>query len=374
MFSLFSKKLVMAGIITITLPFGGWTVTTSQAQPTTTNPQAVNSVVGSNLSYNWAGYQATGGTFTGVSGTWTVPAVPSANTTEADATWVGIGGVESHDLIQAGTQALINGSGAPAYQAWYEILPNTTQQVPLTVSAGDSMSVSIAETATGSGEWNVSIRDNTTGQSYSTSLAYNSSQSSAEWIEEMPSDGSSFVPIDNFGTVSFSGATAVENGDSVSMTSAGATELTMVNGAGQTLASPSAIGADGESFTVTRSTNTSASTIGYGNGSGSGYFVVGGRGGLGRGWHRTGVGIEGYRPRDASSTATSTPSTPGVVTGNAFGDGNVDSNAAWQSFYQILQQLQQLQQQAQLQLQTQTQNFREGFSRNGIYIGTRIIR
>lgn len=353
MFSLFSKKLMMAGIITITLPFGGlgsgWTVTTSQAQPpTATNPTAVNSDVGSNLSYNWAGYQATGGTFTGVSGTWTVPSVPSANSTEADATWVGIGGVASHDLIQAGTQALINGSGAPAYQAWYEILPNTTQQVPLTVSAGDSMSASITETAAGSGEWNVSIRDNTTGQSYQTTLAYNSSQSSAEWIEEMPSDGSSFVPLDNFDTVSFSGGTAVENGNTVSIAGAGATELTMVNGAQQTLAAPSAIGADGESFTITRA--SAVATTGT---------VIGGRGGLGRSWRRTGVGIEGYAPSPRVTSTSPSPSAPTVVTGVAgFGGGG----GAW---YQIIQQLQQLQQQARLQLQTQTQTLREGFFRNG---------
>jgi hypothetical protein len=348
MFSLLSKKLAMAAIITIALPVGGWTMATT--------PTAVNSVGGSNLSYNWAGYQATGGTFTGVSGTWTVPSVPSANTTEADATWVGIGGVTSHDLIQAGTQALINGSGAPAYQAWYEILPNTTQQVPLTVSPGDSMTASIAETATGSGEWNVSIRDNTTGQSYQTSLSYNSSQSSAEWIEEMPSDGSSFVPLDNFGTVSFSGATAVENGNSVSMTGASATELTMVNGTGQALATPSAIGADGESFTVTRDSATSTNV------------VIGRRGGLGRGWRRTGVGIEGYRPHagvTSTTTPASSPSSSGVTGAGA---------AGWQSFYQILQQLRELQQQAQLQLQAQTQTFREGVVRNGLRIGTRIGR
>ncbi len=331
----------MAGIITITLPFGGWTVTTSQP--------AVNSGASSNLSYNWAGYQATGGTFTAVSGTWTVPAVPSANSTEADATWVGIGGVESHDLIQAGTQALINGSGAPAYQAWYEILPNTTQQVPLSVSPGDSMTASIAEAATGSGEWNVSIRDNTTGQSYSTTLSYNSSQSSAEWIEEMPSDGSSFVPIDNFGTVSFTGATTVENGNTVSMTGAGATELTMVNGAQQALVTPSAIGSDGESFMVARSSAVATSVAGNG-----GYATIGGRGGLGRGWRRTGVGIEGYRPHGSAPASTPTTGTPTVATGSALGNG-----AAWQSFYQILQQLQALQAQARLQLQTQTQNFRD---------------
>jgi hypothetical protein len=289
------NKFLMAGIITITLPFGGG-FTVAQTQPTQPtqpqNPTAVNSVVSSNSSYNWSGYQATGGTFTSVSGTWTIPAVASANSTEADATWVGIGGVTSHDLIQAGTQAVINGSGAPAYQAWYEMLPQATTQVPLTVSPGDSMSISLAQTSEasdGSGstpampaEWLVSIRDNTTGQSYQNSFAYNSSLSSAEWIEEMPSDGQSFVPLDNFGSISFTGGTTTENGATQTMAGANAQEITMVNRAGQALASPSTLGADGESFAVTRSSaspTTGGGTAGFGIG------------GLGRGWRRTGVGI-----------------------------------------------------------------------------------
>src|SRR5581483_11427568 len=47
-----------------------------------------------NLSYNWAGYVAGGGGFSGVSGSWVVPAVVSG-TPGADATWVGVGGTNS---------------------------------------------------------------------------------------------------------------------------------------------------------------------------------------------------------------------------------------------------------------------------------------
>ncbi len=58
--------------------------------------------VGQNTSHNWSGYAAKSGTYTGVTGTWTVP-VPGINRTPGvGATWVGIGGVTSHDLIQAG--------------------------------------------------------------------------------------------------------------------------------------------------------------------------------------------------------------------------------------------------------------------------------
>src|SRR2546427_4217339 len=67
--------------------------------PTVTQPGTPASVTSS--SSNWSGYAASGGTFTSVTATWTVPTV-SATSPGADATWVGIGGLESQDLIQAG--------------------------------------------------------------------------------------------------------------------------------------------------------------------------------------------------------------------------------------------------------------------------------
>src|SRR5207302_942885 len=81
-------------------------------------------------SSNGSGYAATGGTFTAVSGAWTVPQV-SATTAGLDATWVGIGGMTTNDLIQAGTQAMVSGRGGVQYEAWIELLPRSSQTVPL---------------------------------------------------------------------------------------------------------------------------------------------------------------------------------------------------------------------------------------------------
>ena len=58
-----------------------------------------------------------------------------------DAAWVGIGGVRGRDLIQAGTQQTVSGNGSTQYQAWIEMLPQSSRPVPLTVHAGDSVSV-----------------------------------------------------------------------------------------------------------------------------------------------------------------------------------------------------------------------------------------
>jgi hypothetical protein len=212
-------------------------------------------------SHNWSGYVATQGNYTGVTGTWTVPQ-PSSTGAGVGATWVGIGGVNSQDLIQAGTQDVTSGS-QHQFQSWIETLPQASQQVPLAVAPGDSITTSITESAPGSGVWSIDLKNNTTGQSYQTTVHYRSSQSSAEWIEEAPANlsgnATTIVPLDNFGTVSFSGAAAVDNGQSVDLTQAGAQTVTMVNANSQALAIPSGIGSDGSSFTVTR-TSAPAST------------------------------------------------------------------------------------------------------------------
>lgn len=209
--------------------------------------------VSSSVSSNWAGYSATGGSFTTVAGSWTVPHVSTGTNPGVDATWVGIGGVSSSDLIQAGTQESVNRAGRIMYEAWVEMLPHASQIVPLTVNAGDSMTVSVSQLSTG--QWQLSLKDNTTGQSYQATAAYQSSLSSADWIEEAPNGRGGELPLDNFGSVQFSGATTTENGQQVTVAQANGQPITMAN-RGQTLAVPSALGADGASFTVTRTSSS----------------------------------------------------------------------------------------------------------------------
>lgn len=224
----------------------------------TTTPGAARAF---STSSNWSGYAATGGAFTSVTGTWTVPTV-TATTSGADATWVGIGGVASSDLIQAGTQATVSG-GTVAYDAWIEMLPQTSRPVSLSVNPGDSVTVTISQQS--SGRWSISIKDNTTGGRYATTVTYRSSNSSAEWVQEAPSIGRGTVALDQFGSIHFSGATAVRDGKTLDLTKLGAQAITMINGRRQPLAEPSAIGADGSSFTVTR---TGAPSTGGGTGTG----------------------------------------------------------------------------------------------------------
>ncbi|MBV9356423.1 MAG: hypothetical protein JO023_12955 [Chloroflexi bacterium] len=214
---------------------------------------------GQDTSRNWSGYAATGATYTGISGTWTVPQVAASSNgaSGVGATWVGIGGVNTRDLIQAGTED--SGSGREnEYEAWIEMLPAASKQVPLAVAPGDSITVSIDEQ--GNGTWQITLSDNASGKTYQTTVHYASTRSSVEWIEEAPSSRNGVLPIDNFGAVSFTGATAVDNGQNGTLGQVGARPISLLNARKQPLAVPSAIGSDGESFSVERTSAPATTT------------------------------------------------------------------------------------------------------------------
>lgn len=213
-------------------------------------PTAPKVGVGQDISHNWSGYAATDGKFTSVSGTWIVPEPQAGGSYGTGATWVGIGGVTSHDLVQAGTEEMTNGSGASHYEAWIETLPRPSQPVPFTVNPGDSVTVSLSQQ--GSNGWLIKFQNNTTGQSYEKSLQYKSSLSSAEWVEEAPSARRGVLPLDNFGTVQFSAGSATKDGKSVSIAKSGAQPVKMADAAGQIIATPSDLSTDGQGFTVRR--------------------------------------------------------------------------------------------------------------------------
>ena len=216
-----------------------------------------------NTSHNWSGYAASGnGSYTQVTGTWTVPAFAADGPSGIDAAWVGIGGVRSRDLVQAGTQQSVSGSGRTQYQAWIEMLPRSSRPVPLRVHAGDSVTVDISEQSPD--QWLIHFVNNTSGQTYDTTQTYHSSHSSAEWVEEAPSGGrGGILPLDNFGSIPFSNGSTVKNGQTVNIADSGARAITMINNSNKPLAVPSDLGSDGASFTVAR-TDQPAVTPGTG--------------------------------------------------------------------------------------------------------------
>ena len=247
-------KPIIIGLLTfITSISGSIAPVINQTQPIqkTLQPTAA---ANADISRNWSGYTTTTGNFTGVSATWTIPQIANNNGNKlgTDATWVGIGGVDTHDLIQAGTQEIIGRDGQVAYNAFYETLPYSSRPLEVSVKGGDSVTVSLTQQSTGI--WHISFKNNTSGQSTSMNQQYDSSLSSADWIEEAPSSIRRILPLDNFGTIEFTNASAIKNGQTVNLAEANAKAISM-GSYGQTIATTSVLGTDNASFTVT-STNS----------------------------------------------------------------------------------------------------------------------
>jgi Peptidase A4 family len=224
---------------------------TSPSSSTTPPAPSLTPVPGQDASHNWAGYAASNGTYTAVSGTWSVPSISAAGALGVGATWIGIGGTSTRDLIQTGTQEVSAGGGSVRYNAWIETLPDSSRTVNLVVSPGDSVTVSITEQS--KDQWLVVLKNNTTGQSYQETVQYTSSHSSVEWIVEAPSSSRQLLPLDNFGTIVFTNGSATVDGKTVTIAGSKASPISMVDLQGSVLASPSNVTSDGKGFTVTRS-------------------------------------------------------------------------------------------------------------------------
>ncbi len=193
-------------------------------------------------SSNWAGYALAAGPYRSVSGQWTVPTVGPTGRSSYSAQWVGVDGVSSASLIQAGTQAnFIHGS--PQYSVWWEILPAPAVAIrTLTVRAGDVISVTIARVS--AGRWRITLKDSRSG-SFTTTRDYTGPGTSAEWIEEAPFIGWRIPPLAVHGPVVFDNAMVNGRVAHLSMGDAGA----MLR-RGVLVDTPSAPDPDGNGFAV----------------------------------------------------------------------------------------------------------------------------
>ncbi len=200
-------------------------------------------------SSNWAGYDAAGGGYTSVSATWTQPAVvPDATKASYSAFWVGLDGDGSNTVEQIGTDS-DNDNGTPSYYAWYEMYPAASVTISgMTITPGDVLQGSVV--SDGAGNFTLMLTDQTTGVTKTFSKSSSKAKdASAEVIAEAPSDNSGVLPLADFGTVSFSACTI--NGSPLA--SAPWQQIDMVDQSSNTkLATTSALGADGGSFSVAR--------------------------------------------------------------------------------------------------------------------------
>jgi hypothetical protein len=224
------------------LAIGAVIATASTGGAATTLRQDLNHRITNSTSTNWSGYAVTGGRYTSVSASWTEPSV-SCSGTAYSSFWVGLDGDTSSTVEQLGTDADCSGS-TPQYYAWTEMYPKYPVNLSGTVKPGDKLSASV--TTNGSGSFTLKITDSTQGWTSTTNAKLHSAAlASAEVIAEAPSSRSGVLPLANFGSVGFTGATA--NGVSMDSLS-GLDPITMASGS-TVKAQPSNM--SGGSFTVT---------------------------------------------------------------------------------------------------------------------------
>jgi Peptidase A4 family len=216
-----------------------------------------------NQSNNWFGYNQSSleqgdKLFNSISGNWTVPTATQHTSGQAEASsdWIGIGGgcvdsgctVTDSTLIQTGTEQDVSSAGAPSYSAWYELVPAPSLTISsITVHPGDQMHASISQVATDADVWNITISDLSTGQSYSTTVPYSSTMSTAEWIEETPLEigtNAGFAALPNLTNPAFSSGTV--NGSTVALSPM--EEMDLIDSNGNVIGAPSAPNSAGSGF------------------------------------------------------------------------------------------------------------------------------
>ncbi|MDT8910225.1 G1 family glutamic endopeptidase [Amycolatopsis sp. PS_44_ISF1] len=189
---------------------------------------------------NWGGYVSFG-SFTTATASWKEPSVTCNSSNDLFAPWVGIDGDGSSTVEQTGV-ATDCSSGRAVYQAWYEMYPAapvyySTSAAP--VSAGDNFTATVTRSGN---SYKLDISDTTKGWSKTTTKSLNAKHASAEAIIESPTD--SYPSIN--GGISFSGVKF--DGKSLASTNPQGIDADD-NGSGTY--SPSRIGSDGQSFTMT---------------------------------------------------------------------------------------------------------------------------
>ncbi|MEU6284895.1 G1 family glutamic endopeptidase [Streptomyces sp. NPDC047028] len=161
-------------------------------------------------SSNWAGYAATGTTFTSVSASWVQPSVNCTRSTTYSSFWIGIDGDGSNSVEQTGTEADCS-RGRAVYSSWYEMYPAYPVNYSNSVSAGDHFSSTITRSGT---KYTLTLTDTIKGWTKTTTKTQSGlSNASAEVIAEAPSSSTGVLPLSNFGTASFTNATA--NGQAI---------------------------------------------------------------------------------------------------------------------------------------------------------------
>jgi hypothetical protein len=172
-------------------------------------------------SSNWAGAILIGTGFKSVTGTFTVPTPTSSG---SGAAWVGIDGDTCDTaILQTGIDWTNSGSSV-TYDAWYEWYPDYSYDFSgITIAAGDTIKVTVTASSLTGGT--AVVENVSTGETVTHTFSNEGSEGdlceyNAEWIVEDYEEGSSLVSFADFGSVTFTDASAIDGSGTVGTTGA----------------------------------------------------------------------------------------------------------------------------------------------------------
>lgn len=171
-------------------------------------------------SSNWAGAVLIGTGYKSVTATFKVPTPSTAGSGSA---WVGIDGDTcSSAILQTGVDWTKSGSSV-TYDAWYEWYPDYAYDFTgITISGGNTIKVTVTASSLTTGT--AVIQNVSTGKSvthtFNGGVDGDLCEYNAEWIVEDYEQGGSLVKFANFGTVDFTGCSAVDSAGTVGTTGA----------------------------------------------------------------------------------------------------------------------------------------------------------
>lgn len=199
---------------------------------------------------NWSGYVASNAYYTGVSALIQAPLPYAYQSLSTVVSWVGIGGYQAHDLIQAGLQEA-NVGPFVSYQAWYETLPHASRHVVMDIQPGAWVEIDIRELKYDL--WQITIVNG--ASVFQQRMAYPSSHSSAEWVVEEPAvltgQGLALAPLAAVTGANFAHMSAVANGHPAIPSQLSPAATAIVSPTGLVKAVPTALTSGGASFNVT---------------------------------------------------------------------------------------------------------------------------
>ncbi|KAI8977717.1 aspergillopepsin [Trametes punicea] len=192
-----------------------------------TEVDSTSNATHTDFSGNWAGAVliSDSNTYKSVTGTFTVPIPhePSGGSGFHSASaWVGIDGDTCDNaILQTGVDFTVISGDEITFDAWYEWFPSGSVDFEdFNVYPGDTITATVTATSTTSGT--ATLINHSTGRWVSHSFSDQPAlcEQNAEWVVEDYQEGSEPVPLANWGTVTFTDASAGTSSGTVGLSGA----------------------------------------------------------------------------------------------------------------------------------------------------------